>query len=317
MSGEASTSAAGSVTPSRTVSLLGQVITCGQGLFDNPHGVVAFVEQGALAPVNNPTSLSTQLITSATGTLTPAQSTGDLTVHIGGSQQITSDLGTITPSNPLSTQAVTSGHGVVTYSIERPLTGSEIAGSTGIVAANIADDDTYITSQGGTASPAISKILTGSEITTAQGGVIASAVDKTAGISGGPLFRIQSATGTATPNISKALLGKAITTAQNNMGAPGFAELSGSSITVSQGGLGRSFPLSGQEITSAQGTIVGLPGLVALVGESMTAGQGSMEPSGTQWTPEGQPTTTWTPPASPNSSWTRKDGPSTSWNRKT
>jgi hypothetical protein len=315
--GVASTSGIGSVTPSRSVAITGQVITCGQGEFEDQRGQAFYAEQGSLSPVITPNpALASNLITSAQGTVTPSQTTGDVTVHIGGSEQINSAAGSVIPSAFPTSQVSTSAAGLVVVSAETALTGSAITSSTGTVVPGLQDDDTYITSASGTAAPVISKALTGQAITGGHGFVSASAADKTVNLSGAGVV-ITSATGTAVPVLSFPLSGQFISSGQSNMGAPGYADLSGSQVTVDQGFFGRSYPLSGQEITTAQGTIIGVPGLVALVGEGVSVQQGTLTPSGTQWIPEGQPTTTWTPPASPNSSWTRKDGPSTSWNRKT
>jgi hypothetical protein len=314
--GVASTSGIGSVTPSRSVAITGQVITCGQGDFEDQHGQAFFAEQGSLSPVITPNpALASNLITSAQGTVTPSQTTGDITVHIGGSQQINSAAGSVVPSAFPTSQVSTSAAGLVGVSAETALTGSAITSSIGTVVAGLQDDDTYITSASGTAAPVISKELTGQAISGGHGFVSASAADKTVNLGGSQ--QIDSAQGTPVYVFSLPLTGSVATFAQENMGAPGYAELTGSSVSVEQGFLGKALAISGQEITTAQGTIIGVPGLVALVGEGVSVQQGTMTPSGTQWIPEGQPTTTWTPPASPNSSWTRKDGPSTSWNRKT
>jgi hypothetical protein len=312
------TSAQGSVSSvGTTIAVQGQSITVGQGELEDQHGQAFFAEQGSLSPVITPNpALGSNLITSAQGTVTPVQTTGDVTVHIGGSQQIDSAIGSVVPSAFPTSQVSTSSAGLVGVSSEKSLTGSAITSSIGTLTAALQDEDTYIISASGSPTWGLSRALTGSAITSGQGSMTASAQDKTVGISG-DLIRIIPQSGTATPSWSIPLSGQAITSAQQNVGAPGYAGLTGSSITVEQGFLGRAIAISGQEITLAQGTIIGVPGLVALVGESVSVQQGTMTPSGTQWIPEGQPTTTWTPPASPNSSWTRKGGPSTSWNRKT
>jgi hypothetical protein len=312
MSGVVATSGHGSVTQSASVALTGQVVTAGQGLLDDQRGQAFFAGQGTLSPVLIPTGITSQLITSAQGTVTPSQTTGDVTVHIGGQQQIDSFIGSVSPTAALSGQVITSAAGTTTPSFTRELTGSEIVSSIGTVTAGLSDDDTFIQSASGSVAPDYTRALVGSAITSAQGSF--SLGDKQEPL--GSQIQII-AQGSLIANRSVALAGQSITGSQYPVGAPGFAELTGQSATVEQGFLGIALAISGQEITSAQGTIVGVPGLVALVGESVSVQQGTMTPSGTQWIPEGQPTTTWTPPASPSSSWTRKGGPSTSWNRKT
>jgi hypothetical protein len=317
VSGVSSTSGIGSVTQSASVALSGQVITCGQGQFDDQHGQVIFSEQGSLGPGIVMPALTGQSIASGQGSVTVATTGGnDVTVHITGTAVVVAQSSVI-PAGVLSGSASTSAAGTATPSSEKALTGIACTSSAGTVTPNLGVDDTFIASAAGTVSPGPTQALTGSAMTSAQGSVSASAADKTASLVIGENDRIIVAIDFFGKTTSSALIGQAVSLSQGNFGAPGFAALTGISATVGQGFMGRALRISGQEITSAQGTVVGVPGLVALVGESMTAGQGSMEPSGTQWTPEGQPTTTWTPPASPNSSWTRKDGPSTSWNRKT
>jgi hypothetical protein len=312
MSGVASTSAQGTATPGASVALSGQVITCGQGQFDTPHGQVIVSQQGSVSVVYTFTPVGQQ-IDSASGVVGLGAG-DDVTVHISGVESSFAQE-SLVPVSGLTGLSSSSAAGTATPSTALPLTGSSFSTGQGNVSASQGADDTYIASAGGTPAGVHSIPLSGSAITSSQGTVTAN--DKQAPLDSGALTKITLSAGTATPNRSILLSGSSITSAQYPVGAPGFASLTGSSLTIEQGFFGLVQPLTGQEITSAQGTIVGLPGLVALVGEGVSVQQGSMEPSGTQWIPEGQPTTTWTPPASPNSSWTRKDGPSTSWNRKT
>jgi hypothetical protein len=312
MSGVASTSAQGTATPGASVALSGQVITCGQGQFENQHGQVVFSGQGSVSVVYS-FPLAGQQIDSASGSVSIG--TGDnVTVHISG-QEANFAQESVVPVGVLTGSESSSSAGTATPSTVLPLTGAAFSTGQGNVSASQGADDTYIASASGTAAGVHSIPLSGSAITSSQGTVTAN--DKQAPLDSGVLTRIVLSAGAAKPDRAILLTGSSITSAQYSIGAPGFAALTGASSTLEQGSFGMVQPLTGQEITSAQGTILGLPGLVALVGESATVQQGSMEPSGTQWIPEGQPTTTWTPPASPNSSWTRKDGPSTSWNRKT
>jgi hypothetical protein len=317
MSGVVATSAAGSVGHGGVLrELTGQEITSGQGLFDNPHGVVTFSGQGSLSPVNNPTGISGQSITSAQGTLTPVQVGDDVTVNINaGEMEVVIAAGEVSPKTFPSGQASTSAAGTIVVSRELPLTGSAITSAINNLVSNQDADDTRIISSSGTAAPDCSKALVGSLITGSQGTVTTS--DKESALNTGPIFRINSNPGTVVPNLSFALTGIALTCAQSNVGAPGFADLSGSSVSVEQGFFGRVYPLSGQEITGAQGTIIGLPGIVDLVGEGVSVQQGTLTPSGTQWDPKADPTTAWTRAPDNAAVWTRKPGVTTTWNRKT
>jgi hypothetical protein len=309
-SGQGSVSSVGT-----TVAVQGQAITVGQGDFEDQRGQAFFAEQGSLSPGITMAALTSQAITVGQGSVTVATTGGDdVTVHISGVEATFAQGMVVIGPTLIAGSDVTSAAGTVTPSREKALTGSSITSGIGTVVPNQEAENTYIASAATAPTWGFSIPLTGSAVSVAQGSVTASALDKTA-----PLFgdNILTAQGTPVYVVSVPLSGSSVTCAISNMGAPGYAELSGSSSTVEQGFLGRAYALSGQEITTAQGTIIGVPGLVALVGESVSVQQGTMTPTGTQWIPEGQPTTTWTPPASPNSSWTRKDGPSTSWNRKT
>lgn len=301
-----------------SIVLSGQVISCGQGEFSPRHGEVAFFAQGTLIPSVSMAPLTGQAISTAQGTVT-AEITGGggVTVHLSGVEAAFFQDSVVIGPTQLTGSATTSESGSVTPSWVAALTGSAITSQSGTITANQEAEDTYIASASGAASPSLDLPLTGQEITGAQGTFSVSAQDKTAAISGaGDVIRILSEQGTATPNITMVLVGQVATLAQENVGAPGGAALTGASVTVQQGFLGRAFPISGQEITSAQGTIVGLPGIVALVGQSMTAETGTLRVTGTNWTEESEPTTTWTLTSNPDSSWTRKGSSSTTWNRK-
>jgi hypothetical protein len=261
-------------------------------------------------------ALTGQAITVGHGTVTyTPTSGGNVTVHISGVEATFLQGIVVIGPTLIAGSGATSAAGTVTPSGTVALTGSAITSSAGTVIPDLGVEDTYISSAQGSPAAVVSLPLTGSEVTTAQGTVTASAQDQTAALNA-VLVEVLVLHGTATPVLSLPLSGNSATFAQENMGAPGYAELTGSSITVEQGFLGREMAITGQEITSAQGSIVGLPGIVALVGQSVTVEQGGMVSTGTNWTDEPDPTTTWTPKASPNSAWTRKGGPSTGWNRK-
>jgi hypothetical protein len=310
------TSAQGSVSSVGTaVAVQGQAITVGQGQFENQHGQVFFAQQGSLSPGIVMSALTGQDITSAQGTVTPSHTTGDITVNLNaGEMEIQSAQGTVVIGPVLlAGQSMTSAIGTMTPSSSLgALTGSSFSSAAGSVFVSQDADDTFISSASGAAATVITKALTGSEATVAQGTITTG--DKQEVLSG----RFSSVeAGTASPVISVPVSGQEISSAQSNVGAPGYAELTGISTTVEQGFLGKALEISGQEITSAQGTVTAEKGLVGLVGESMTAGQGTMTPSGTQWNPQEDPTTAWTRAPDNAAVWTRKPGVTTTWNRKT
>jgi hypothetical protein len=318
ISGLASTSAIGSVSHGGFASpLLGQVITLGQGLFDDQHGQVFISEQGSLAPVLTPTGITGQSITSAQGIVTPEQTTGDITVHLNSDEQfIQSFVGSVLPDNYLSGQASTSAAGTATPVYTVDLVGTAFTASAGMLSSGIDADDTYILSVSGTTGVDQSFALLGQEITGGHGEISTTgSIDKEDSLFGADMVAIETAT--VLPEISMALVGEGITSSQYNVSAPGIAELSGQAVLVEQGFFGRDVAITGSEATFAQGTIEGLPGIVALVGELLSVQQGSFTTDRTQWTTEEAPTTPWTPASGPTSSWTRRSGPGTTWNRKT
>jgi hypothetical protein len=313
MSGVVATFAHGTITQSASVALVGQAITSGQGIFEQQHGQVIYSEQGSLAPVLS-FPISGQEITSAHGFVSLGTSGDDVTVHISGEEAEFSQNSVIQGPTLLVGSGFTSAAGSVTPSRDVPLTGSASTVSAGSVVVNQQADDTYIASASGSYSLSVSLPITGSAITSASGSL--STDHKEAQLITG-LVHVSVRDGTIAPVTSKALTGQSITSAQQNLGAPGFAALTGSEATVSPGFLGRAYAITGQEITSATGTIVGLPGIVALVGESISVGQGTITPSGTQWDPKADPTTAWTRAPDNAAVWTRKPGVTTTWNRKT
>jgi hypothetical protein len=312
VSGQGSVTHGGSAVP-----LSGQAITVGQGDFaESVHGGQVFVaQQGSLSPGITMASLTGQAITSAHGTVTPSiTGGGNVTVHIDGVEATFVQGVAVIGPTLIAGSGATTAAGSVTTSREAALTGSAISSQSGTVTANQGAEDTYIASAAGSPALDISKALTGTAITGAQGSVSASASDQTAALSS--LFMGFFPQSLAGISQSVQLSGTAATFAQSNVGAPGGAALTGSSITVEQGFLGREIGISGQEITSSQGSIIGLPGIVALVGQAITVEQGGLVSSGTDWDRPPEPSTNWTPTSNPSSAWVRKGGVSTSWNRE-
>lgn len=312
MSGVASTSGIGDVTPSRSIALTGQVITASQESLEDQHGQVFFAEQGSVGLNLVMSPLTGQSITIGQGTISVATTGGDnVTVHISGVEASFFQDSVLIGPTLLTGSETTSAHGSVTYSSTVPLTGSESVLSTGVASTGQEAEDTFITSSAGTASPNLSQALTGSAITGEQGSVSTDAKEE-------PLFggEFSAADGTPLAVVSVSITGNSASLSQGAFGAPGGAALTGSSVTVEQGFLGRSYSLTGSEITSETGTIVGLPGIVALVGQYVSVEQGTLRSTGTNWSEEPDPTTTWTTKNQPSSSWTRKSGPGTTWNRK-
>jgi hypothetical protein len=319
ISGSAATSAIGSVSHGGFASpLSGQVITLGQGLFDDQSGQIFFSGQGTLAPVLTPPGITGQSITSAQGVVTVSQTTGNVTVHLNTDEQfIQSFVGSVLPRNILSGQASTSAAGTATPLYTVDLVGSVFTASQGMLASGIDAEDTHILSSSGTADVVQTLALLGQEITGGHGTVSTTAIDKEDALFGLELVAIE--TSSVLPSISIDLAGEGITASQFNVSAPGFAELSGQVVLVEQGFFGRELEISGAEITSAQGSVTGLPGIVALVGDEVSVQQGSLTAArpATQWTAESDPTTPWTPTSGPASSWTKRSDPSTPWTRKT
>lgn len=312
MSGVASTSGLGSLGHGGiVVALVGSAITCAQGQFADRHGQVVVSASGTLAPSIRPPALTGQAVSVGQGSVTVASTGGDdVTVHISGVEA------QFQQSFVIQTQAVTGSAstfaaGTLAPEASKALTGSSSTLGIGSVIAGQDADDTLITSAAGAAAPGMSKALTGSVITVSQGTVIKD--NKEASLSTASITSQQTA-----PSVNKSLVltGILCRASQSAVGAPGFAALSGSEVSVLGGNFGKALALSGQAITISQGTILGLPGIVALVGESISVSQGTLMHTGTNWTEKPEPTTSWARKTDLTSLWTRKPNPTSSWRRK-
>jgi hypothetical protein len=328
------------ITFGADAALTGQAITgeTGTVTVSDSSGQSFATSQGSLAPRSNPTSLSGGAITVGQGTVTAVASGGSVTVNITGQQALFSAGLLFSGSQRLSGSASTTAAGTVAHSRTVPLTGSSSTSQTGVVTSNLEDDDTYIVSSSGVVLYGISRALSGSAITSAQETLTVSAGDLTEG-----LLDVIGATlsaGTVAPNRSVPITGVSVTSAQNNIGAPGNAALVGTeAIAVVQGYFGRSYPLSGQEISSTTdfmevsgfAPLVGdsstgqlytfedlaLPKTLPITGIEMSIGQGILGPvPSVEWTKRSDPDSMWTKPANPNSAWVKKDSPSSEWNKK-
>jgi hypothetical protein len=317
MSGQASTLGQGSVAHGGfSIALTGQLISSGQGILDLQRGIAAFVSAGSLSPRLTPTNITGQLISVGQGSVTVLTSGGtDVTVHIGGSQQINSATGTVRAGTTPTSQVSTSAAGTAGVLQEIPITGIEVTVSAGTIVQSQDDDDTSIVSYDGITGVEFTQALTGSAITAEQDSLTTG--DKQDALT--EQFAMVPSAGDVGIDLFLPLSGLLIEASQENVSAPGFAELVGAEVLVEQGFLGREIAITGSGATFAQGTIEGLPGIVALVGEEASVQQGSLGTARplTQWTTEEAPTTPWTPSSGPTSSWTRRSGPGTTWNRKT
>jgi hypothetical protein len=326
--GQSSTSGQGSLGHGGfSVALSGQVITVGQGIFEDQHGQAFYAEQGSLSGgITIPNSTLTQVITSAAGNLTyVAESTGDKSATLGPGQEAQFLLGAsqvvIGPA-VLVGEASTSASGSVTPSQDVPLVGESFTAEQESVVPNVIAEDAYIALAQGTSTLSTDVPLVGSSFTGEQESFVTNPEDKEVPIFGIQIGMLDDAVLVPDSSVAffediEAVESMAIVSAQENMGAPGVVELSGSSSTVEQGFFGRDYPITGQEIASAQGTIVGLPGIVALVGQEVLVQPGSVGGDNqTIWTEADGSTTTWAESSSSSSTWTPKPGSSTTWTPK-
>jgi hypothetical protein len=327
LSGQAITSAHGSVTPS------------------DSNGQSFLSATGSVGLVFTPTSLVSQLISVGQGTVTASLSGGGaLTIGLSGQQaEFFHTLGSLKSATALSGHASTTQTGTVVGAIAGPggstLTGSVATLGTGTLVPNLEADDTLITSSITSVQYGLAKALTGVAITSSSGSVSASASDQTVALVAEPETQPISHAGTVAPVNSTALTGLSSTLSQQTMFAPGRVDLLGQSVTVEQGFFGRAYSLSGQELSSETDVmdvsgfvpVVGdsstgqlytfedlaLPKTLAITGVSVSVGQGILTPvPSVEWIPRGQPDTNWTPTDNPDSAWVKKDPPSTEWNRK-
>jgi hypothetical protein len=200
LSGQAITSALGTLTPSNSLALSGQAITVAQGT------VAAALSK----------ALSGQAITSATGTLTPA-----LSLALSG-QAITASQGTVTASTgataALTGESIALAAGTVLPTLTIALTGQQANFAQGTV--NAGNDVTralsgqQIDSASGTLAPALSKALSGQAATFGQGTV------------------------TATQGFVVALTGQSFSATQGALALSVSAVLTGQSLQATAGAIG-------------------------------------------------------------------------------
>lgn len=212
----------------------GQVITSARGsvafgLTIALVGLAITTGQGTMtATGGNAASLSGQAITSAQGTfsldITPRSGAAAFTPSITGIQRVLSQ-GTVYPRGR---SLVATFAGATVPNAQIPLSGQVLTGTQGTI----------------TAGPADSPALSGQSVTSASGTVIANYDRALTGLES------TSASGTLAPfNTPLTSTGQLLT------GSTGVVDPSGFTVTVH---------LSGQEVTSAQGTLEARPGLTGL-----------------------------------------------------
>jgi hypothetical protein len=196
------------------------------------------------------------------------------------------------------------------------------------VFSNVIAEETYIASAQGTQAPSSDVPLVGSSSTVSAGDVDTDDQSRSVALDASSLTMVALDDAVVGPESSITIFdiidaGEGdvqdifIESAQENMGAPGEAALTGAESIVGQGYFGREHAITGQEITSGSGTILGVPGLVALVGSEISVQQGSVgDGNQTIWTEAEGSTTSWTESSSPSSAWTPKPGSSTTWTPK-
>jgi hypothetical protein len=328
-------------------ALSGQAITTAQGTVTPPESSgQSFASSSGSVGARFTTGISSQVITVGQGTVTASLSGGGaLTIGLSGVEaEFLHTAGAIRSATALSGQASTTATGTVVGGIAgdggAQLGGAVATFGTGTLVPNLEADDTYIASGAGTVIRGITKALVGSAISSSDGSITASVGDVTRALDSlvDPVF-ITSASGVATANLGLPLTGSSVVLSQATMSAPGRADLVGQSSTVEQGFFGRSYSLSGQEISSSTdfmevsgfAPLVGdsstgqlytfedlaLPKTLAITGLSMSMEQGILGPvPSVEWIKRGDPDSMWTKPANPNSAWVKKSSPNSEWNKK-
>jgi hypothetical protein len=334
------------ITFGADAALTGQAITGGTGTVtvSDSSGQSFAASIGSLGAAVSPTSLGGQAVTTGQGTVTVSLSGGgNLTLGITGVEATFFHTpGAVKSATALSGQASTTQTGTVVGGIAgdggAQLDGAVATLQSGTLIPNLESDDTYIASATGAVVRGITKALTGSAITSADGLVSASAADITFQLNS---FgdEVSTGSGTATANLACILTGVSADLAQESMSAPGRVDLIGQSATVEQGFFGRSYALSGEEISSATDfmeasgfvPVVGdsstgqlytfedlaLPKTLAITGIAISSEQGILVPvPSVEWIKKADPDSMWTKPANPNSAWVKKASPSSEWNKK-
>ncbi|MCC7144246.1 MAG: hypothetical protein IT349_19295 [Candidatus Eisenbacteria bacterium] len=304
LTGTAITSGHGTVTPNKdgTVQLAGQAVAIGQGTIiagkgEALTGSAITSAQQAIAPTLRPTDIVGQAVVSASGTL--SASSDDLTVHLSGHEAVFEQGSVLVGGQTIAGSASTSATGTATPDTTVALTGSASACAQGsLTAAQEASEDTFITSGHGSVTGALEIALVGLESVGEQGSVVITGDVSDSLIGEGST----SAVGTTAPDLMVALTGQQITGVQYNVGAPGFAALTGAEVAVIAGDLfttndrtfalsgvgmtaahgsmvaGISPPLSGASLGSAPGDFFAQPDRKALVGAQISISQGILRP---------------------------------------
>jgi hypothetical protein len=261
------------ITFGADAALSGQAITTAQGTVTPPESSgQSFASSSGSVGARFTTGISSQVITVGQGTVTASLSGGGaLTIGLSGVEaEFLHTAGAIRAATALSGQASTTATGTVVGGIA----GDGGAQLNGAVA----------TFQSGTLIPNLEADDTyiASGMTSAQIG-ISKALTGLASTSGhgsvvanatgqtAALFGrdLGVVQGTAAPGISSAITGSEAVFSQENMSAPGRVDLLGQSVLVEQGFFGRAYPLTGQEISVAD-DFMEVSGFVPLEGDSST-----------------------------------------------
>jgi hypothetical protein len=242
--GEESAGEQGTAIANRTVPLTGSASTSGIG---------------TLIPVIAPTTLISQLIQPAAGTLVyTLPGAADVTVNLNaGEMEVNSFIGSVLPKTALSGQASTTGQGSVAPG-ERTeaLTGSGSTTGQGSVAVQQDVEDTYITSSQGTAIFEMLTALSGTQVVLNQGTVTASA-DVTLALTGEDA---DVEIGSMVDSFEFQLTGIEMLGEQtdDNFGLPLNIELTGAESLAEAGTVylddDRSYPLTGTQVLVEAGT---------------------------------------------------------------
>jgi len=247
LSGSESTTGQGSVTTTRSKVLTGSEAASGHG---------------TLAPGITPTTLVSQLIQPAAGTLVyTLPGSGDVTVNLnaGEETEITSFIGTLRTASPLAGTAVTTAQGAFTLSNvpTASLTGLEATSALNSVTVQQDVEDTYIASGIGSVVFTMVTALSGVEMATEQGTVGVTG-DVTAALTGVEFTTEQEDVidGFELPLVGNEMLGEQT---DDNFGLPLNIELSGAESLVETGTVyldnDRAYPLIGIASLVEQGTM--------------------------------------------------------------
>lgn len=279
LTGQAATSAAGTLVPTATLTLSGSELAGALGTL-TPDIAQLLSGLGLTLSLGTLTAVGGDVTAALTG-ISATMSIGDLLASLQSAltgQAVTGEQGTFTPvlSTSITGQSATSAQGTLTNTVSPALTGqatTSAQGSLGPVIQTLLSGAAS-TAAAGALSPAFSIVLSGDTVTAASG-TLTPVVTQLAQLTG---LAIGVSQGSLATGLSTALLGEVATAATGALTASVIKALTGTSATLDLGMVAPAIApvLSGAGLTFAQGNF-GISLSVNLAGVAATAYLGTLK----------------------------------------